>query len=36
VFFVLLFCMAGAIVLFVLSPFAFAGFVLAPPRPRPA
>lgn len=32
VFFVLLFCMAGAIVLFVLSPFAFAGFVMAPTR----
>jgi|GEM_PF-5178969 len=32
VFFVLLFCMAGAVVLFVLSPFAFAGFVMAPTR----
>ena len=32
VFFVLLFCMAAAVVLFVLSPFAFAGFVMAPTR----
>ena len=32
VFFVLLFCMAGAVVLFVLSPFAFAGFVMGPTR----
>jgi hypothetical protein len=32
VFFVLLLCMAGAVVLFVLSPFAFAGFVMAPTR----
>ena len=32
VFFVLLFCMAGAVVLYVLSPFAFAGLVMAPTR----
>ena len=32
VFFVLLFCMAGAVVLFVLSPFAFAGLVMSPTR----
>ena len=32
VFFVLLFCMAGAVVLFVLSPFAFAGLVMGPTR----
>ena len=32
VFFVLLFCMATAVVLFVLSPFAFAGLVMAPTR----
>lgn len=33
VFVVLLFCMAGAVVLFVMSPFAFAGLVMAPTRP---
>jgi len=32
VFFVLLFCMAAAVVLYVLSPFAFAGLVMAPTR----
>lgn len=32
VFVVLLFCMAAAVVLFVLSPFAFAGMVMAPTR----
>ena len=32
VFFVLLFCMATAVVLYVLSPFAFAGLVMAPTR----
>jgi hypothetical protein len=32
VFFVLLFCMAIAAVLYVLSPFAFAGLVMAPTR----
>jgi hypothetical protein len=32
VFFVLLFCMAGAVVLYALSPFAFAGLVMAPTR----
>ncbi len=32
VFVVLLFCMAGAVVLFVMSPFAFAGLVMAPTR----
>jgi DNA processing protein len=32
VFVVLLFCMAAAVVLFVLSPFAFAGLVMAPTR----
>ncbi len=32
VFFVLLFCMAAAAVLYVLSPFAFAGLVMAPTR----
>lgn len=32
VFFVLLFCMAAAIVLYVMSPFAFAGLVMAPTR----
>lgn len=32
VFFILLFCMAGAIVLYVMSPFAFAGLVMAPTR----
>ena len=32
VFFVLLFCMAGAVVLYVLSPFAFAGLVMGPTR----
>lgn len=32
VFFVLLFCMAAAVVLFVLSPFAFAGLVMSPTR----
>jgi hypothetical protein len=32
VFFVLLFCMAAAIVLYALSPFAFAGLVMAPTR----
>lgn len=32
VFFVLLFCMAGAVVLFVLSPFAFAGLVMGTTR----
>jgi hypothetical protein len=33
VFFVLMFCMAAAVVLYVLSPFAFAGLVMAPTRP---
>lgn len=32
VFVVLLFCMATAVVLFTLSPFAFAGFVMGPTR----
>ena len=32
VFVVLLFCMAAAVVLFVLSPFAFTGMVMAPTR----
>ena len=32
VFFVLLFCMAAAVVLYALSPFAFAGLVMAPTR----
>jgi hypothetical protein len=32
VFVVLMFCMAAAVVLFVLSPFAFAGLVMAPTR----
>jgi hypothetical protein len=32
VFFVLLFCMAAAVVLYVLSPFAFAGLIMAPTR----
>ena len=32
VFFVLMFCMAAAVVLYVLSPFAFAGLVMAPTR----
>lgn len=32
VFFVLLFCMATAVVLYVLSPFAFAGLVMGPTR----
>ena len=32
VFVVLMFCMASAVVLFVLSPFAFAGLVMAPTR----
>lgn len=32
VFFMLLFCMAAAVVLFVLSPFAFAGLVMGPTR----
>jgi type IV secretion system protein TrbL len=32
VFFVLMFCMAAAVVLYALSPFAFAGLVMAPTR----
>lgn len=32
VFFVLMFCMVAAVVLYVLSPFAFAGLVMAPTR----
>ncbi len=32
VFFVLLFCMAAAVILYALSPFAFAGLVMAPTR----